>query len=252
MQIHHTIILASLLTLPCNAASVAINPWSFGQGSPPNSGISTNSPVIGNGTFNSADDVAIYATLAGVPLDLQVGESLQFSGSMTLSGSASAANQFRFGLFSAADSSLTGWLGYMADNAITSTPGDLRERNSGNTGNYWLGNSATDVADSTMPGGAFSSGTYQFSLTLARQAGGLQIDWSLSRNGGGYAMNGSYFDSTPLSTSFNRAGILIGNGLDADQAGFSNLTLTHVPESHSAMLLGSTLLFGLMRRRRQP
>ena len=66
-------------------------------------GAATDSPVVGNGTADNADQVAIYASIAG-PLDaapdvsLAVGEQVTLSGSVTLVGINSSMNQFRFGL----------------------------------------------------------------------------------------------------------------------------------------------------------
>lgn len=245
---YHKFVGWAALSMAQAGAATMIGNWNVAQGSPPTSGLATSSPVIGDGTINSADDVAIYAVLDDAPAQLAIGHSLQFSGTITLTGSASAANQFRFGLYYAATTSTTGWLGYMVDNGTSSTPGDLRERNAGNAGNFWLGNSTTDLAAASLPGGAFSQGTYQFALSVIQQANGQQIDWSLTRTGGGYAMAGSFFDSTPLTSSFNRAGMLIGNGLDADQVSFQNLTLTQLPECQPAVMLLGAGLFLIWRR----
>jgi hypothetical protein len=90
------------------------------------------------------------------------------------------------------------------------------------------GGANVDIAlSASAPGTAFTADTYNFLLTLERTAGGVRIDSSIIRSSDSQQFGLiSFEDDTPETYSFNRAGFLIGDGLNADQAQFSNIDVS--------------------------
>jgi hypothetical protein len=249
-----TVPIAVFLVLIAHSQAALVTNWTERLGDTPVSGMNTASPTLGDGTSNSADAMSIYASMPTVTLT-NVGDSVTLSASVTLSGIAGGANQFRWGLYDVNGSvNDTGWLGYFGSSGHSTSGAALNERASGNTGWYMTtgaGNAAS-IQTAAAPNVAFNDATYNILLTLERTASGIQIDSSIIRSSDSLQFGlHSIEDTTPLTYSFNRVGFLIGGTLDADQAQFSSIDVTFVPEpSASALgLVGASTLLLLRRKR---
>jgi PEP-CTERM motif len=247
---------SSFLALQCaSAVTIDVVGWLSGTGDGPLSQTATNDPIVGDGTSNSAESEAIYASISGqVPTLTQVGDSISLAGSVTLEGSMSGDEQFRWGLYDVnGKPAVSGWQGYFALNGITGTGCDLMERNQPNGATFWTSSSATSLASTSPAAAPFSAATYAFTLSIARTIGDqLQIDWSLVRTSGTgtYNTSSSFLDTTASTFSFNRVGFHLGGVLDADRATFQDITVTYVPEPSSAVL-GMIGVASLVLRRRR-
>jgi hypothetical protein len=198
----------------------------------------TDSPVIGTGVDGSASQVALYAPISG-PADtapdvsLVNGQTVTLTGAAMLVGVANSLEQFRFGLFyeGSAPVNAKGWLGYIANNSAGGSGGALRAKRASYSDFDNLLFAATSASGSSstllssIDGGTFASGTYDFSMSITRLGNALQIDASLTR-GGVFAQAWSdvlVTDPDVLTYNFNRVGFLSGNSSSADQVLFSNI-----------------------------
>lgn len=255
-QLLKTIPVAFFLSATLGNAATAITSWSLISGATAVIGGTNASPTLGNGTTNNADNHAMAATFTGGTL-VNAGDTITLSGTVTFLGVESgAADQFRFGLFDVnGQAGNTGWLGYFATNANTTTTGRLAERSDPNSAIATSSTGVTSIQTATASGNAAfdftTNTTYSFVLSYERLANGsLDIDWSLS-NGAGYSLSSTFNDTTPETYAFNRVAFLTGDSQNADQLTFNNVdvTFTPVPEP-SIALLGGLSVLGLLRRRR--
>lgn len=240
---------AALAALSSVAQAALVINWTERQGLAPVSDMDTASPTVGDiGTANSADARSIWATMPTVTL-ANNGDMITLSGSVTLSGIDTSHNQFRFGLFNVNGSTGdTGWLGYTGSHGHNTTGANLSERTNANT--TWYMSGPTTIATSAIPNTAFTDATYNFLLSLERVVGGLQINSSIIRTSDSTQFGLlNFLDPTVSTYTFDRVAFLIGNTLDADQAQFSNIDVTLIPEPSTA-LLGGLGLLALLRRRR--
>ena len=252
---------AALVTTRLPMPAETVLDWQLDRGNAPVSGDGTSRYVVGNGSNNSADNVAVSGMLSGTLSLVQPADMIIMEGDVTLDGIASGntVNQFDFGLFNDNGSTTTrGWLGYFAEESDTTRSGTLRERNAGNNSDYFSTSGTTQLTTARAAGNAnFLSGIYHFSLQLTRLAGNaLSISFSLT-SGSGYAMSGTYTDTTVQTFSFDRVGFTVGNSLNADRVTLSGVTVEHfpytapVPEPGTGLLLTVGMLaVGLRRRRR--
>ncbi len=239
-----------------------VTSWTKTAGATTITGLTTDSPVFGDGTANSGNGYQINAALPSAYTLAAVGDSLSFTGSATFDlNTGAGSDQFRFGLFDTNDQSgTTGWLGYFATNSGTGANpnGRLWERKTGNTAAYF--NNGVSAVDELMfrsgtPSNTFAAGTYSFDLTVTRTETGLSVFWSIIGTSLTYSISGTYADATPQTYTFDRVGFMSGGGLNADQVSFSNVDLTYtaaIPEPASAALLlavGAGLLTVVSRRR---
>lgn len=236
------------------AHAALVTGWTEVTGKTPVSNMSTASPTLGDGSVDSADTKQISASFGEITLT-SVGDSITLSGSATFTGAAltPGRNQFRWGLFDVNGSANDlGWLGYIANQGGGTSGAQTFERSNPTSGTYIsLITGATQVgSDATAPGTGinFSTGTYDFLLTLERVATGVQIDSSIIRTSDSQQFGlYSFLDTTPQTYDFNRVGFLVGGNLDADQVQFTNIDV--IPEPGAAFL-GSLGLLALLRRRR--
>ena len=217
--------------------------------------------TVGNNTAEAADNTAVWASLAETYTLANAGDSLLLSGNVQLTGITTASGEFRFGLFDQGSSvNANGWLGYWAsnDNVTGSGVGEFRERNSPNTGFYVSGTGATALTSYSGATVDITSGThyyYQIQLTL-NSLGGIDYSADLYEvaDSSRVLLSVSGTDSTPNTYAFGRAGFLLGNNLNADQANFTNTdaTFSPVPEPSAAVLGGLGTIgwvLGFRRRR---
>ncbi|MDR1282138.1 MAG: PEP-CTERM sorting domain-containing protein [Opitutaceae bacterium] len=266
------VILAALL-LPISAAHAdPVSAWTKTTGNATISGLDTANPVFGDSTASSANGYQIYATLPATLTLAAVGDTLTFSGSASITidetkeGAAGNAgsDQFRFGLFDTHGSSNNnGWLGYFATNSGTggNPNGRLWERLESNTAAYFNNAEASATALQSLAGSpatTFGTGTYTFSLTLERTSAGLSITWAITGTGTtSYTIGGTYNDTTPLTWTFDRVGLMSGGGLNASLASFTGIDATFtaaaaVPEPSTSAALAALAALGavlLIRRR---
>lgn len=265
---HHTkpllALLATVVTqlfpaLPAHSAVIAN--WKMLNGTATNSGMNTDSPTIGNGTSNNADNVWLAARLGTVAtpasVTLAVGESLTVSGSVVLTGGDDLRREgFRVGVFDAVtefENGTTtfangGWL------MVPSSNGIFKARTDGafisNLGNAEsLGGTASpNTAAATFDGSSTTPFTWSFSITRATAT---TVDLAGAFSGGdgnySYAMNNPGVPTTLFT--YNVIGILFSNDLNLDQGTFSNVQYSVIPEP-SAALLGGLGMLVLLRRRR--
>ncbi|EIQ01209.1 PEP-CTERM putative exosortase interaction domain-containing protein [Opitutaceae bacterium TAV1] len=244
-------VLGLLATLPSTAHAVPVSSWTQYSGSI-SSDLDTASPILGNGTTESADGQTIYAATPTWILGA-VGDSITLSGAVTFTGLASPqADQFRFGLYDVNNQSgATGWLGYFATNSGGGGNPNSRlwERDPGNTtsfGSNGTGSATQRASVSASPANnAFASGAYTFSLTITRSDSGLDLAWSITGTNVTYTVSGTYADTTPQTYTFDRVGFFTGGGLNADQVSFSNIDVTYtsaVPEPSTWAMLAALIV----------
>lgn len=246
--------LALLLLANVFAPAATIDTWTKSTGTYV-SNLNTNSPVIGNGTAGSANVTLISGSIGSYTLT-SVGDNLTLTGNVTFTGlGGTLAHGFRWGLFNLNGSStVNGWLGYVTQNSSGTSPGDLYERDAGNSGSWWSTTGATKDASATESSNAtLLDGSYVLSLSLTLSAPNtISVAWSLMGTNVSYSLSGSYMDASPQTLTFTTVGI--GNaGLTASEIDFSNMSVVYnaVPEP-SISLLGLLGLGGLCcwRRRR--
>ncbi len=198
----------------------------------------TNSPTLGDGTADNAENSAIWATIPDTVIP--DGQGIRLSGEVTIAGAVPDQIKFRWGLFRELGASppdpTSGWLGYSLGNSNGSDVGIAIERVPGaadfNSTSFTslspahgdtIGNSFDDGAD------LFEDGTYQFEMTVARKESRIDLFGSL--DGGSFSNSWGIPDFSPatdLDSTFNRVGLVAGSGFRADQLRFRNLDVSPV------------------------
>jgi len=242
------------------AHAVLVSSWTQNAGSS-GSGLNTANPVLGNGSSGSANGQQIYATTASQTLAM--GDSLKLSGAFTIVGTtAPQADQFRFGLYDVnGQSGVNGWLGYFVTNTGTAAGGtgptvsNLWERSSGNSGGFGSGAGAVTIttAGATPSNTSFISGNYTFSLNITRVATGLELMWNVVGTDLTYSLSKTFTDTTPLTYTFNRIGVLTGGSVNSDQISFSSIDVAFtsaIPEPASWSVIVSVCALAFCVRRR--
>ncbi len=262
MKTSHILLVTALTSLSVQAATIAnwkeLNP---NAAVPATSGMNTDSPTIGNGTANNADDAWVAGRFGtvGTPasVTLAIGETLTVSGTVILTGGLDVASNLRFGVFDesgkfdlnsatwsnggwllrAGTNADDGWHKARTDNAFVSTnPNAVRlSTTTTNTGGLLDGD---------------STASYAWSISVTRDSA-TTVDLFGSIVGGDNAFNQTYTSNDVTTTLFtyNAVGILLGGSLDMDQAAFSGVQYTVVPEPSAALLGGLGVLLLLRRRR---
>lgn len=240
--------LALLGALPAGAAPVVgwqvVNASNGAATSTPLAGAGTNSPIIGNGLDGSATQVALFAAVSGIrdgapDVSLVNGQQIVLTGSATLHGIGSAMEQFRFGLFHEATAPFDakGWKGYIANNSAGASGGALRAKNGAYAdfeSNVFASTSASGSAvnlQTVVANASFASGTYDFSMTVARFGDELLINASLFDDSG---FTQTWRDASVVSPSlrtfdFNRVGFLAGANMSADKIEFHDVDVSAAP-----------------------
>lgn len=201
-------------------------------------GADTASPVWGTAIpAGSTNNSAIWASF---PTATMVNNRLlTLTATVQLVGSVSSAQeQFRFGLLGNNGSANTaGWLGFLGQNSAGAFAGELSAKNPAGQAfstTSWvsiLGTPprATPIVATTDPEqDQFSTGTYQLSLSVRREASDvLKVSGSIV----GMTFSDNWFvtdvtDSTLRTYDYNRVGFFAGVALNADQIKLSNVDVT--------------------------
>ena len=200
--------------------------------------------IIGNAGFSGGSEATSSPSVTGLPggdtiaaaipsTTLSDGESIALGGSVTFNGSV-GGNQFRIGLFNSpappAAGSGSGYIGINAD-APSSGTGAVKFGD-GTATNPFSGTASTNIGSLSNPGGTAPAGSaIDFSLTITRDGGDLDVEASLSNTAGGgsWACSATIQDWTPpagFNYRFNSVAFLMGNSIGSTTATFSNITVT--------------------------
>lgn len=263
MRKPHYLITAFVVSITLAAQAAPISNWKELNAGSTNSGMNTDSPTIGDGTADDASDAWVagrFGTVATpASVTLAVGETLTVSGSVIMTGGTNAESNFRFGVFDESGQFASGGTTW-ANGGWLVRPDDGFYR--ARTNNAFVSTNPNAVLLSTTisdTGGGFiadSTAAYDWSLSVTR-ATATTADLFGSLTGGDNAMNETYsvngVDATASGANstftFNAVGLLFGGSMQTDQAEFSNVQNTVVPEPSAALLMSLAGL-ALLRRRR--
>jgi hypothetical protein len=217
--------------------------------------VSRATPVTGwqthNGTISAGDTghpvfergaVAVSAALDTPAPVAGVGDTLVLRGKAAFKFPDSVVGLdagFRWGLFSSNNKTGNdGWSGYMVLNKRAGAVALYKK----NGGRFW--NSTAEKSGylpvrenlAGHPGRRpLSSGTYEFTLRLERQADGLRVSWSLVSSDTGYALEGSWLDTAPVIRDINRVMLQATSNFGHDSIAFSGLELAAADDSAGKM-----------------
>jgi hypothetical protein len=223
------------LNLASGAGAIPVTGWlkdtTFGGGAAATlTAANTNSPILGSGASNNADNTAIYAPFPVI--SLANGERITLSGSAEMIGTA-ANGDFRWGLLKddGAGAATAGWRGFLAsaesfvwakdpsgDAFATTTFASV----AGGRG-FQLG------AVSEANGILFSPGNYNFTMSLERYGNEIDVRYALTNSASGFFIASPTFTETAparLTFTYDRVGFLAGSALDADQVRFSGIDVS--------------------------
>jgi hypothetical protein len=224
--------LAACLIIAHSAPGTPVAGWSkdtsFGGGAAAAlTAANTSSPILGSGASNNADNAAIYAPFPLI--SLANGQQLTLSGSAQMVGTT-ANPDFRWGLFKddGVGAAAGGWLGFIASAESFTWSKDPSGGNFANVTFASVADGRGAVLGQTADPNAtpFSTGTYQFSMSLQRYSDDIDVTVSFTNAITGYSIVSPTFTETApsrLTFAFDRVGFLAGSALDADQIRFSNI-----------------------------
>jgi hypothetical protein len=188
----------------------------------------TNSPVT-----TDADAETIVGSFPAVTLE--VGQSLELNGSVTITGGNGPlpGNQFRWGLFDAPGVPANGeGAGYVGVWAVANNGSANLNRANGSTTNPFSGSATTVISSAADTDGGTSdfNESLTFTLTVTRiNATQIQTSGSLS-DGNNLLVEWPEINSpaSPTSFTYDAVGFLLGGTLNASSASFSNVTVEGV------------------------
>jgi len=227
----------------------------------PITGAGTDSPIFGNGTANSAQSAWIGGrfgtTTTPESVTLSVGQTLTVSGGLVLTGGTNNNNQFRFGVFDDGGQFALGdgnnWTGGWLHTIGNVASSDLYR---GRTNGAFIstGLNALDLNSVVTRTGAFdgdSTTPFAFSMSITRDSATTVDVVSLIIGGDG--VYSEQYVENDISTgvfTYTAAGLLFGGSSGVEQAEFSGVQYTVVPEPSVGLLgLVGAMLVGFRRRR---
>jgi len=197
-----------------------------------NTGFSGGSAATASPITTDADGDTIAANFTAITL--ADGDAITLSGSVQFNASL-AGTEFRIGLFDG-DNPVTagdgnGYVGFYASAPTTSTVG-LFSANGTQT-NPFSSSAASQKSTMSAGGSAAANTSLAFSLTITRV--GANVNLSANIAGGSYSSSGSALlvAPSPGSFTYDSAAFLMGGGLNATQATFSNIQVTQATTSDS-------------------
>lgn len=213
------------------------NPQTGGATTKPLFNQASASPILGNGSEDSAAMVAMYADISGVrdgapDVALANGQRVTLTGSTTFTGIVSNIEQFRWGLFNenAAPFDAIGWQGLIASNSAGPGGGALRAKPPEATTFAQTG-SAVNLK-TAQDGDDFVDDTYTFAMSIARFNNETLIEASLtSAEDWSQVWNDIALPTflVPAQFEFNRVGFLAGSSMRANRIEFDNIDVTVEP-----------------------
>ena len=178
----------------------------------------TNSPTVGTGAANSANNASVAGQFASTTIG--IGQSLVLSGTCTISFTGNPVSQLRFGLYNNNAGTYTGY--------FISPP-------SYNFANGML-SGGTNIAGQGQVSGAYTAAAlsgqslaFKFRITRTTSTQG---DLYASFVGGGYMYVAAASNVTiqPASFAFNAVGFLFGGATGASQAVFAGVDASITPD----------------------
>jgi hypothetical protein len=222
-----------------------------------------------SGSFSTSTPTGNAAPRALIsPIDFSdPGDVVQFTGQVTLSppGANIGNQQFRIGLWDTNgantgtlsggvwnNANANGWLGYMVQVGISGGQDSLKGRTDPNSA-AWLSNTGTYNVNNTNVSDSPAAGTYDFTMTLTRNAfSEVSIAYTLAGGNSINRVSGLLTDTNAAAsalTTIDAVGFLLNTNTGAGS--FTNLQVSAVPEPGSVALLVGAGIAGMIVRRRR-
>jgi hypothetical protein len=228
---------ASLTVIPVEAGTVAHWKQLNVTVSPALTGLDTDGPTIGDATANNAQSSWLagrFGTVASPEsVTLAIGQTLEISGRMILTGGTNTANQIRFGIFNDAGQFAAGdgsnWAGGWMHNNGNVASSDLWRGSS--TGAFvTTGGNSMDLNAIITRTGLFDGSSvapFVFRMTITRDSD-TTLDIVSQFTGGDGSLDEMYVkDDVPASDfTFTCVGVLLGGTSGVDQAVLSGVQYT--------------------------
>jgi len=235
-------------------------------------GTSTVGGTAANPTFTAGDNITLMAAFDPVVL-VNDGDFITATTTLTMNtrsttGVNTLNTQLRIGLFNgpagAIVASDTNNLGFIIEYTNVVAGGLIREQTNSPVSQTNPFTSPTNIGNGSQDTGADSiqganPGPVTFTLTLTRNAGKIDVTGFIGGtdavSGNPYSASYSALGYTPVATpfTFNRIGLLLGDGVNAASASLANSSITTVPEpaSLASAFLAAGGVLSLRRSRRR-
>jgi hypothetical protein len=250
------------------AATLPVSGWIV------HNGTSTVGGTASNPTFTPGDNVTLMAPFSDITL-ANDGDFVETTTTLTMNnrsttGINSLNTQLRFALL---DNSVSGTLaagdvpnlGFIIEYTNAAAGGLIREQsNSAQTNPF---TSPTNIGNGTQDSGADSiqganPGPVTFTLRLTRNGGKLDLTGSISGTDSvttnpylaNYSLTGFSSATFPMNGAFtfNRVGLFLGDGVNAESASLANSSVTtNISEPTTFVFVGIIMCVGLLAASRR-